>query len=76
MQMFYQHSTLLVDNESIEIFSTSNPKDIPWKDLDVDIVIEATGRFTQKEKAYSHIIRSKKVIISAPHLMQKQLLLV
>ena len=62
-----QHSTLLVDNESIEIFSTPNPKDIPWKDLDVDIVIEATGRFTQKEKAYSHITAgAKKVIISAP----------
>jgi len=62
-----QKSTLLVNKKSIQIFSESNPKDIPWKDLDVDVVIESTGRFTQKEDAFSHIIAgAKKVIISAP----------
>ena len=62
-----QKSTLLVNKKSIHIFSKSKPKDIPWKALDVDIVIESTGRFTQKEDAFSHIIAgAKKVIISAP----------
>ena len=60
-------STLLVNKKNIQIFSEQNPKDIPWKDLDVDVVIESTGRFTKKEDAFSHIIAgAKKVIISAP----------
>ena len=62
-----KNSKLIVNKKSIEIFSKANPKDIPWKDLDVDIVIESTGRFTLKDDAYSHIIAgAKKVIISAP----------
>ena len=62
-----QESTLLVNKKSIQIFSEANPKDIPWKDIDVDVVIESTGRFTKKEDAFSHIIAgAKKVIISAP----------
>ncbi len=62
-----QKSTLLINKKSIRIFSELEPKNIPWKNLDVDIVIESTGRFTQKEDAYSHIIAgAKKVIISAP----------
>jgi len=62
-----KESTLHVNKKSIQIFSESHPKDIPWKDLDVDVVIESTGRFTQKEDAFFHIIAgAKKVIISAP----------
>ena len=62
-----KESTLLVNKKNIQIFSKQNPKDIPWKDLDVDIVIESTGMFTKKEDAFSHIIAgAKKVIISAP----------
>ncbi len=62
-----QDSTLIVNKKRIQIFSKPNPKDIPWKDLDVDVVIESTGRFTQKKDAFSHIIAgAKKVIISAP----------
>ncbi len=62
-----KESTLIVNKKSIQIFSEPNPKDIPWKDLDVDVVIESTGRFTQKEDAFDHVIAgAKKVIISAP----------
>tara|TARA_B100001758_G_scaffold224454_1_gene215822 strand:- start:255 stop:1253 length:999 start_codon:yes stop_codon:yes gene_type:complete len=62
-----QESTLLVNKKKIEVFAEPNPKDIPWRDLNVDVVIESTGRFTQKEDAFSHIIAgAKKVIISAP----------
>ena len=60
-------SELLVNQKSIQIFSEPKPKNIPWRDLDVDVVIESTGRFTKKEDAFSHIIAgAKKVIISAP----------
>ncbi|MBF91150.1 MAG: type I glyceraldehyde-3-phosphate dehydrogenase [Flavobacteriales bacterium] len=63
----YQDSTLFVEKKSIKIFSESNPTNISWKDLDVDIVIESTGKFTKKEDAFCHIIAgAKKVIISAP----------
>ena len=65
--VYAKESTLFVNKKSIQVFSESNPKDIPWKNLDVDVVIESTGRFTQKEDAFSHIIAgAKKVIISAP----------
>ncbi len=60
-------SRLIFNKKSIHVFSEPNPQNIPWKDLDVDVVIESTGRFTQKKEAYSHIIAgAKKVIISAP----------
>ena len=55
-----QDSTLIVNKKNIQIFSKPNPKDIPWKDLDVDVVIESTGRFTQKKDAFSHIIAGAK----------------
>ena len=62
-----KNSKLIVNKKSIQIFSKKNPKDIPWKDLDVDVVIESIGRFTLKNDAQSHIIAgAKKVIISAP----------
>jgi len=66
-EIYAKESTLIVNKKSIQIFSEPNPKDIPWKDLDVDVVIESTGRFTQKEDAFDHVIAgAKKVIISAP----------
>ncbi len=66
-EVFAKKSTLIVNKKNIQIFSEPNPKHIPWKDLDVDVVIESTGRFTQKEDAFDHVIAgAKKVIISAP----------
>ena len=66
-EVFAKKSTLIVNKKNIQIFSEPNPKHIPWKDLDVDVVIESTGRFTQKEDAFAHVIAgAKKVIISAP----------
>ena len=47
-EVLTQESTLIVNKKHIQIFSEPNPKDIPWKNLNVDEVIESTGRFTQK----------------------------
>ena len=51
----------------IKVTAERNPENLPWKELDVDVVLECTGIFTSKEKAQQHITAgAKKVLISAP----------
>jgi glyceraldehyde 3-phosphate dehydrogenase len=58
---------LLINGRSIKILAQKDPKDLPWRDLSVDYVIESTGRFTDREGAGRHLSAgAKKVIISAP----------
>jgi len=59
---------LLIDGRPIRAFSERDPGAIPWKSVGVDIVIEATGFFTDRSKAEAHIVKggAKRVIISAP----------
>lgn len=60
-------SSLIIDGQEIKVISERDPGKLPWKSLDVDIVIESTGIFTQAEKAKLHLqAGAKKVIISAP----------
>jgi len=61
--------TIIQDDRRIEIraLAEKDPNALPWRDLDIDIVIESTGRFTDAEKARAHINAGcKKVIITAP----------
>ncbi|NUO38609.1 MAG: type I glyceraldehyde-3-phosphate dehydrogenase [Gemmatimonadaceae bacterium] len=59
--------SITVDGDEIKILAEKEPAKLPWKDLGVDIVLESTGRFTDKDKAALHIAGgAKKVIISAP----------
>lgn len=56
-----------IDGKEIKIYAERKPEDLPWGDLDVDVVIESTGFFASKEAASAHIkAGAKKVIISAP----------
>lgn len=59
---------LVVNGKSITVFSERDPANIPWRQREVDIVIEATGFFTERDKAAVHIHSggAKRVIISAP----------
>ncbi|WP_088006495.1 type I glyceraldehyde-3-phosphate dehydrogenase [Indiicoccus explosivorum] len=58
---------IIVDGKRIRVYSEKNPAEIPWKDHAVDVVVESTGRFTDKESASKHLeAGAKKVIISAP----------
>jgi glyceraldehyde 3-phosphate dehydrogenase len=58
---------LTVDGDSVKVLSEKDPAKLPWKDLGVDIVLESTGRFTDRDQAAIHLNGgAKKVIISAP----------
>lgn len=58
---------LIVDGQKIQAFSEPDPKNLKWGDLKVDVVIEATGRFTKHEDAKTHLeAGAKKVVLSAP----------
>ena len=60
-------SDLDVGTGPIKVTAERNPENLPWKELDVDVVLECTGIFTSKEKAQQHITAgAKKVLISAP----------
>lgn len=62
-----ENDDIIVDGQKVHVFSERDPKDISWKDHGVEVVIESTGRFTNKEAASKHIeAGAKKVIISAP----------
>jgi glyceraldehyde 3-phosphate dehydrogenase len=59
--------SITVDGDTVRILAEKDPGKLPWKDLGVDIVLEATGRFTKASDARKHMeAGAKKVIISAP----------
>lgn len=58
---------LLVDGDRMRVLSEKDPAKLPWKELGVDIVLESTGRFTDRDQAAKHLeAGARKVVISAP----------
>lgn len=63
----YDDTNLTVHGQKIKVLAERDPATLPWKDLEVDVVIESTGFFTAKEDAYKHITAgAKRVVISGP----------
>lgn len=63
----FDEENLIVDGEKIRVYAEKEPKNLPWKDHRVDVVIESTGFFTDPAKAAAHLeAGAQKVVISAP----------
>ena len=66
-EISFEGNDIIVGNHKVKVFAEMDPKNLPWKDLDIDIVMECTGKFVSKDAAMAHIdAGAKKVIISAP----------
>ncbi|MBE3569284.1 MAG: glyceraldehyde-3-phosphate dehydrogenase [Bacillales bacterium] len=62
-----EDNAIIVNNKKIQLLNNRNPAELPWGDLQIDIVIEATGKFNAREKASLHLeAGAKKVILTAP----------
>ena len=63
----FDDSSIIVDGQPIKVLAERDPNNLPWRDMDVDVVIESTGFFVEPDKARAHInAGAKKVVISAP----------
>lgn len=63
----FDDTGLIVDGRHINVYKEADPANLPWKELNIDIVFECTGRFVELDKAKAHInAGAKKVLISAP----------
>jgi len=59
-------SSLVINGDSVAVSAQRDPAEVPWKQYGVDLVIESTGRFVDRDGAGKHLAAAKKVLISAP----------
>lgn len=63
----FDSKNLIIDGKRIRVYSELNPEKLPWKDEKVDLVVDCSGKFTDRESAIKHLTAgAKKVLISAP----------
>ena len=66
-EVSFNENSIIVDGKEIRVFAEKDPANLPWDQLEIDVVLEATGLFTDPAKARAHInAGAKKVVISAP----------
>ena len=66
-EVAFDEKHIVVDGHKVIVCAEKDPAELPWKDLDVDVVIESTGFFTKKEDASKHLTAgAKRVVLSAP----------
>ena len=60
-------NSIYINGRRVEVYKDMEPSNLPWKSLEIDVVLECTGKFTSLDKAMQHITAgAKKVLISAP----------
>jgi len=63
----FEKDELLIGGQAIKVFAEKDPAKLPWDELDVDVVLECTGRFTEEKSARAHVkAGARRVVISAP----------
>jgi glyceraldehyde 3-phosphate dehydrogenase len=66
-EVSFDEQNIIVDGQKVRVLAEKDPAALPWKDMDIAVVIESTGLFTKPEKAQAHVTAgAKKVVISAP----------
>lgn len=66
-EVSFDEDSITIDGKKIRVFKETDPENLPWRDMDIDLVLECTGRFTKEEDSYKHIkAGAKKVLVSAP----------
>ena len=66
-EVSFDEDSIIIDGKKIRVFKETDPENLPWRDMDIDLVLECTGRFTKEEDSYKHIkAGAKKVLVSAP----------
>ncbi|ADU97218.1 type I glyceraldehyde-3-phosphate dehydrogenase [Thermovibrio ammonificans] len=66
-EVYAEGDSIVIDGKSIKVYADPNPEELPWGELGVDVVLEATGRFRDREGASKHLkAGAKRVVISAP----------
>ena len=72
--VFTDEKSLKINNVSIICLSEKEPSKLPWKELDIDVLLECTGRYTDAESVQLHVIAgAKKVVLSAPSKGKKDM---
>ncbi|MFD0987673.1 type I glyceraldehyde-3-phosphate dehydrogenase [Methyloligella solikamskensis] len=67
MEVGLSGGNIRVNGKEIKVISEANPENLPWKDLDIDIVMECTGRFADRDSAAQHLeAGARRVLVSAP----------
>ncbi len=71
-QVSFDEHNLIISNKKIQVLAEKDPTKLPWKRLNIDVVVESTGRFTQPEDTALHLqAGAKKVLLSAPSKCDK-----
>lgn len=66
-EVTFDNEGIIVNGKKTRVYAEMNPEKLPWKELDIDLVFECTGKFTKEEEAMKHIIAgAKRVLVSAP----------
>ena len=66
-EITYDEENIIIEGKKVRVYKEMDPTNLPWKELEIDLVFECTGKFTKEEDAMKHVTAgAKKVLVSAP----------